>query len=247
MSLLVNQDSLIFEVPTLTIGALQVNQDSLIFEVPVLNVGFTYPITLPNTLGPQDFTLSLENVAGESDSPFDFSDQVFLWPGDMFTAEATWPPMLLTQAEPLISALAMLLGKYGTLLLGDFNRPTPQGAMSGSPVVNGSNLSGSNQLQVRGAAVSVSNWAVAGDYVQVTASGGLQRIHKVLANAASSSGGDVTLEIRPNIRESLSDGTAIITSNCKGTFRLQGNQTPWKIDKNKVYTVSFKAREAGLP
>jgi len=247
MSLLVNQDSLIFEVPTLTTGALLVNQDSLIFEVPVLPVAFTYPITLPTNIGPQEFTLALENIAGESDSPFDFSDQVFLWPGDMFTAELTMPPMLYTQAEPWVCALGLLLGKYGTFLMGDYNRPTPQGAMSGSPVVYGSNLSGSNQLQVRGASISVSNWAVAGDYIQVTASGGLQRMHKILANAASSSGGDVTLEIRPNIRESLSDGTAIITSNCKGTFRLQSNQTPWKIDKNRVYSISFKAREAGLP
>ena len=96
MSLLVNQDALIFEVPTLTTGALLINQDSLIFEVPVLPVAFTYPITLPTNIGPQEFTLALENIAGESDSPFDFSDQVFLWPGDMFTAELTMPPMLYT-------------------------------------------------------------------------------------------------------------------------------------------------------
>jgi hypothetical protein len=246
-ALFVTQDCLIYEVPTLNIGHLFDSQDCLIFEVSIPPVPFAYPITLPSTLGPQEFTLALENVAGENDSPFDLSDQVFLWPGDMFTADATWPPMLLVQAEPLISALAMLLGKYGTFLMGDYNRPTPQGPMTGAPVVNGENLSGSNQLLVRGAIASVANWAAAGDYIQVTAVGGLQRIHKVLANATSSSGGLVTLSIRPSIREALADGVTIVTANCQGTFRLASNETPWKIDKDKVYTVSFKAREAELP
>jgi hypothetical protein len=210
---------------------------------------FTYPLTPPVIagIGPLEFTLALEAIVAENDSPFDFSEQVFLWPGDMFTAELTMPPMQLVQGEQWVSFLAMLVGKYGTFLMGDYNRPTAQGPMSGAPVVNGANASGSNQLLVRAATASITNWAVAGDYIQVTAAGGLQRIHKVLANANSSSGGLVTLQIRPSIREALADGVTIVTANCAGTFRLQSNQTPWKVDKNKVYTISFKAREAMLP
>jgi hypothetical protein len=246
MALRDTQDSLIIEAPTLVPGHLRVTQDCLIFEIPLVPVPFTYPITLPTPPGPKQWNAAFENVVGESDSPFTLGDQVFLWPGDMLTFEGTWPPMLLAQAEPLISALAMLLGKYGTLLLPDYNRLSPQGPLSGSPVVNGANLSGSNELLVRGATASIANWAVAGDYIQITATGGLQRLYKILANAASSSTGLVTLAIRPSIREALSDGTAIITENCAGTFRLQSNVTPWKIDENRVYTVGFKAREAGL-
>lgn len=209
---------------------------------------FTYPIILPviSGLGPNEFTLDLNSVVGEAVSPFTMSEQEQLWPGDFFTAEVNLPPMLFQQGEQWVSALGQLFGKYGTFLMGDWNRPTPQGPMSGSPVVNGANASGSNQLNIRGATASVMNWAVAGDYLQVTASGGLQRIHKILQNASTSSGGDVTLNIRPSIRESLSDGTAIVTTNCMGTFRLTSNKQTWKIDKNRVYIVSFKAREAGL-
>lgn len=248
MAVRIDQAVLMFEVPTLGTGLARVDQAALMFEIPFTPVPFNYPLTPPAIagIGPQDFTLALENVVGESDSPFTLGDQVFNWPGDMFTIDAKLPPMLAPQAEQWVSFLAMLLGKLGTFLMGDYNRLTPQGPMNGTPVVNGANPSGSNQLLVRGATASELAWAVAGDYIQVTAAGGLQRLHKVLANANSSSGGLVTLEIRPAIREALADGTAIVVSNCAGTFRLQSNTCPWKIDKDKVYSIAFKAREAGL-
>ena len=249
MSIRDTQDCLLFEVPTLGTSHLRDTQDCLLFEMPVPPVSLTYPLTPPaiSGIGPQDFTMDLQNIIGEADSPFTASDQVQFWPGDMFTIEATMPPMLLQQAEQWISFLNALYGKYGTFLMGDYNRPTPQGPMSGSPVVNGAQASGSTQLNIRGASPSLPNWAVAGDYVQVTAVGGQQRIHKVLLNAPSSSGGIVSLYIRPSIRESLTDGLTVVTQNCAGTFRLSENKSPSKVDKNRIYTISFKAREALLP
>ena len=177
-------------------------------------------------IGAQSQLLDIKNACGETVSPFTLSEQEQLWPGEMWYAEIDLPPMLVAQAEQWTSALAMLYGKFGTFLMGDWNRLTPQGAMSGSPVVNGANASGSNELNVRGASASVANWAVAGDYIQITASGGLQRLYKVLQNASTDSSGHVTLPIRPQLREALSDGTAIITSNCMGTWRRMTNDCP---------------------
>jgi hypothetical protein len=246
MALRSTQECLIFEVPTLTAGGLYVTQAALIFELPIANQLLNYPLTPPQIagIGPQDFTLGMVNVVGETVSPFTLGQQEQLWPGNMFTLEVNLPPMSYQDAEQWISFLGAMYGKFGTFLMGDYNRPTPQGPMTGAPVVNGSNLNGSNQLLIRGATASVTNWAVAGDYVQVTASGGPQRIYKVLLNANSSAGGDVTLDIFGNIRETLSDGTAVITSNCAGTFRLQENTTTWKIDRNRIYAISFKGKEA---
>jgi hypothetical protein len=246
----VNQTTLISEVETLSVGHLRVNQAALIFEVPVTPVTLVYPLSPPviSGIGPQDFTVSEVNVVGETVSPFTLSDQEQQWPGQMLTIDANLPPMPFTQGEQWVAFLGALFGKYGTFLMGDYNRPTPQGAMSGSPVVNGANPSGFNQLLVRGAAASVANWAVAGDYLQITAGTGLpQRIFKVLQNANSNGSGDVTLAIFPNIREALTDGTTIVTANCQGTFRLQQNTATWKIDRNRMYAISFKAREALLP
>ena len=258
MALRDTQDCLIFEVPPA--GHLRDSQDCLIFEVPVTPTSvIAYPISPPaiSGIGPQDFTLGQQNVVGENVSPFTLSDQEQQWSGQMWTIEANLPPMLYPQAEQWIAFLSSLFGKTGTFLMGDYNRPTSQGPMNRAyalipVVVNGSNLSGSNQLNLRGAYDSVPNWAVAGDYLQVTAfNAGLgvnvQRLYKVLQNASSDGSGNVTLDIFPSIREPLSDGTQIFTGNTAGTFRLQQNTTSWKIDKNRMYTISFKAREAMLP
>jgi hypothetical protein len=249
------QDCLLFEVPTLAASKVRDSQDSLLFEIPFTPViPITYPISPPAIagIGPQDFQMALQNLVGENVSPFTFGEQEQLWPGDMFTIDATLPPMLLAQAEQWISFLNSLFGKYGYFLMGDYNRLTPQGPMSGTPLVSGLNANGSNVLNIRGAAVSITNWAIAGDYLQVTAFNSLlgfnvQRLYKILQNASTDGSGDVTVNVRPNIRESLSDGTAIVTTNCAGTFRLASNTQPWKIDKNRVYqSISFKAREALL-
>lgn len=244
MALRDTQDCLIFEVPTVGTGLLHDTQDCLLFEIPVPPVSYNYPLTPPATPGPQDFTLAMQNVIGEAVSPFTLNQQEQQWPGQMFTLEFTAPPMLAAQAEAWVGFLGALFGKYGTFLMGDYNRPTPQGPMSGSPVVNGANPSGLNQLLVRGAAASITNWAVAGDYIQVTASGQPQRLYKVLQNASTDATGKVTLNVFPNIREALSDGTAIVTANCAGTFRLQENTVTWKIDRDRVYSISFKGKEA---
>ena len=227
-------------------GKVRSTQEVLLISIPFTPLGITYPISPPAIagLGPQDFTMTELNVVGESESPFTLGQQIQQWPGQILQAEFNLPPMLLAQAEQWIGFLGSLFGKFGTFLMGDYNRPTPQGAMSGSPLVSGSNPNGLNVLNVRGASLSVSNWAVAGDYVQVTAAGGSQRIYKVLQNAASDGSGNVALQIFPNIRETIADGVTVVTSNCKGTFRLQENSVVWKVDKDKVYTISFKAKEA---
>jgi hypothetical protein len=213
----------------------------------------TYPLTPPaiSGIGPQDFTMALQNLVSENVSPFTFGEQEFLWPGDMLTIEASLPPMLFPQAEQWISFLNALFGKYGTFLMGDYNRPTPQGQWSGNVgapiVVAGTNPSGANVLNLRGFGYAPLAQAVAGDYIQVTAPGGLQRLYKVLQNAGNGFGTTMSVFIRPSIREVLTDGVPIVTTNCAGTFRLSSNQNQWKIDKNRAYaSISFKAREAGL-
>ena len=69
--------------------------------------------------------------------------------------------------------------------------------MSGTPVVNGANAAGLNVLNIRSVTASVSNWAVAGDWIQLTGARGIQRIYKILFNASSNGSGDVTVEMSP--------------------------------------------------
>src|SRR5579864_5609042 len=172
-------------------------------------MAITYPLTPPaiSGIGPRDFTMSQVNVVGETESPFTLGQQVQQWLGQQLQIEANLPPMLYAQAEQWLSFLGSLFGKYGTFLMGDYNRPTPQGPLSGSPVSSGgANTAGLNQINIRNAAISVTNWAIAGDYIQLTVSGYPQRIYKVLQNASTDGSGNVTLQIFPNIRENIPDG-----------------------------------------
>jgi hypothetical protein len=243
MSVRVTQSPLL--VSSRSSSLVRITQAALLISIPYNPMAITYPLTPPAVLGPQDFTLTELNVIGETESPFTLNQQLQQWPGQEWLLELTLPPMLYAQAEQWISFLGALFGKRGTFLMGDYNRPTPQGPMSGTPLASGSNANGLNVINLRGAAVSVTNWAVAGDYIQLQVSGAPQRLYKVLENASSDAGGNVSsLTIFPNLRETVPDGTAIVTTNCAGTFRLAANQQPWKIDRDKVYTISFKAKEA---
>jgi hypothetical protein len=227
-------------------GKIRTTHEALLISVTTPVMAIAYPLTPPaiTGIGPQDFTISEENVSAETESPFTLDQQIQQWPGQRFSIEANLPPMLMAQAEQWISFFGSMFGKLGTFLMGDYARPTPQGPMSGAPVSSGVNPSQANVLNIRSATPSVTNWGVAGDYIQLTASGAPQRMYKLLQNASSDGGGNVTLQIFPNLRENVPDGTAIITANCKGTFRLQENTFKWRVDKDKAYWISFKAKEA---
>jgi hypothetical protein len=158
--------------------------------------------------------------------------------------EGDLPPLQLAQGEQWVSFLASLFGKVGTCLMPDYARLKPQGAMSGSPLVSGTNANGSNELNIRNAAHGVGNWGIAGDYFQVTAAGAPQRMYKLMQNASTDGSGNATLIFRPSLRETLVDGISIVTTNCAGTFRLQENATSWDIDENSIYKIVFKMKEA---
>ena len=224
----------------------RVTQAALLISASYSPMGITYPLTPPviSGIGPQDFTMSGVSVVGETESPFSLNQQMQQWPGQRWEIDANLPPMLYQQAEQWIAFLAALGGKYGTFLMGDYNRPTPQGPMTGSPITSGSNPAGANQITIQGATASIANWAVGGDYLQVQYLGNPKRIYKILENVSSDSGGNVTAPIFPNLHEALGASTPIFTTNCVGTFRLKDNTFKWSVDKNKIYKISFKAKEA---
>jgi hypothetical protein len=245
MALRDTQDTLIIEGGFA--GHLRVTQDVLIIEIPVPLLSLNYPLTPPQIsgLGPQSIKFTMQNIVAETASPFTGSQQEQLWPGQWFEFEATMPRMTRAEAEQWLGFLGALYGKWGTFLWGDPLGAAPQGVATGTPLVSGSNLNGSNSLNTRGWNTGITNILKAGDYLQITAgSGQPQRLYKVVLNANSDGGGNSTLQIFPNIRESLSDGTSIVLLNTAGTFRLSENPRTWDEDKTKTYGISFKGKEA---
>lgn len=227
-------------------------------------MSIVYPIAPPviSGIGPQEFNLTEDNQVGETESPMTFEQQYQVWPGQRWRIDAKLPPLVASQAEQWLAFLGSLKGKFGTFWIGDIARPTPQGAMSAGLtglVANTSaaptnNQAGTNQIFLRGAAPNVTTWAKAGDYITPTPAVIIihfqiiyltpWRLYKILTDASSDSSGNVTLDVWPNVRETIVDNRPIVTLNTFGTFRLQDNSVSWKIDRNKLYTINFKAKEA---
>jgi hypothetical protein len=238
------QDCLIIEVPTVGTGNLRDTEDCLIFEIPSPLVTIGYPLTPPAALKPQDVTMRMVNLIGETVSPFSGSQNEQQWPGQWFELEAVLRPMLRVDYEAVVGFLGALNGKYGTFLFGDRNAKTPQGMATGTPLVNGAVAALNNQITTKGWTALVNGILKAGDYMQITTAGGPQRLYKLLFDMNSDASGHATAIVFPTVREALTDALAITLNNTAGTFRLMENSSEWKIARSRSTAISFKAREA---
>lgn len=253
MSIRDTQDCLLIEVPTGGTSHIRDTQDCLLFEIPYFPVPLTYPLTPPGVMHPQDVTMRMVNLVGETVSPFSGTQQEQLWQGQWWEMEWALAPMLRQNAEQVFAFVAALNGKYGALLAGDHNSyvgrpwPSPQGVATGSPVCAAGNTAGSNQLLTSGWSASIANILAAGDYLQITAVNSLgvsmQRLYKNLFAANSNSSGQATLTIFPPLREAPGSGTSIVLTDTAGTFRLSDNSPEVRIARNGLYTITLKMKE----
>lgn len=186
--------------------------------------------------------MTTTDIVGQSISPFTASQQVYKYSGQYWEADITLRPMTRDEAEYWISFMLKLNGAYGTFLLGDPNGATPRGVATGTPLVKGANQTG-NELLTDGWTNSITGILKAGDYIQL-GTGASARLHKVLDDVNSDSGGNATLTIYPALRSSPADNSAITVNNAKGVFRLSSNQTAWDIRESAIYGITFGAREA---
>lgn len=204
----------------------------------------TYPLNTPTSIGIVNIELSATNAVAVSRSPFTFSQQVHTYPGQMWSATITIPPLRKEFVEPWVAFLLALRGQTGTFLLGDPNNVTARGVATGTPLVKGAAQTGGT-LEIDGATISTTGWLKAGDYIQLGAASSAT-LHKVLLDANSDASGNVTLEIWPYMRTAPADNAAVAVSNCKGVFRLATNTQSWSINESSAYGLQFDAMEAVL-
>lgn len=202
----------------------------------------TYPLALPSHTRLRAIELRATNAVAYSRSPFTFAGQAFAYPGQMWQADVTLPPMKRADAEQWVAWLVSLRGQLGTFLMGDPIGETARGVATGTPLVNGANQTGGS-LIIDGATNSVTGWLKAGDYIQL-GSNGASRLHKVLADANSNGSGGVTLDIWPHIRTAPADNAAVTVSNTVGCWRLASNESSWSVNEASIYGISFTAMEA---
>jgi len=160
--------------------------------------------------------------------------------GQWWEASLSFPMMTRTQADQWETFLLELRGMKGTFHFGDPFRQTPRGSVTGSPLVNGANQTG-NTLDINGLTAS-SAFLLKGDFIEV-GSGLSRRIYRLLEDHIASGAGECTLSIFPALHESPADASTVVTSGCKGTFRLAA-PVSFTIQNSLEYGVGFAMREA---
>lgn len=193
-------------------------------------MAINYPLTLPTHTGVRNIELRTTNAVAYSRSPFTFAGQTHVYPGQMWQADFTLPPMKRVDAEKWIAWLVSLRGQYGTFLAGDSSSSSIRGTAT-TVAVTGS--AGSNSVTV-----TSNGTLLAGDMIQI-GTGLDATLHKVLSDLS----GNGTLEIWPALRKARTTAAVTLT-NAKGLFRLATNETSWSVNEASIYGLSFSAMEA---
>ena len=200
----------------------------------------SYPLALPSASQIRRMVWKPRSVVGVSESPFSFSQQVYVHQGEAWQVEVDLIAMERANAEAWAGWLLALNGREGTFLLGDPKGTTPRGTWAGgSPLVQGAGQSGKS-LAVDG--VTASATALAGDWLQL-GSGSTATLHKVTQDVTFSGGGAATLDIWPRLRSVPADNAAVTLSSAKGRFRMGSNAPAWDVEAI-IYGISFDAMEA---
>jgi hypothetical protein len=201
----------------------------------------TYPLNFPNVC-PRAVNIRSQSIVGVNTSPFTGQQQVYKHQGQWWEMEITMPAMKRDDAETLIAFLLKLNGRYGTFYFGDPANTKPRGIGTGTPLVNGASQTG-DTLITDGWTPSITNILKAGDWLQIGSSTS-SKLHKVLDDVNSDSGGNATLTIWPNLRVSPPNNGVLSVNSPKGIWRLSANETNYSIDTAQIYGVTFACVEA---
>ncbi len=201
-------------------------------------MAISYPLSMPTTPQPNVLAFGGVNVTAKQSSPYTAKSQVYQWDGDYWRANISLPAMSPQDFREWMAFILSLKGQTGTFTLGDPKLATPRGFLGGTPLVNGASQTGSS-LVTDGWTPSITNILRKGDLIALS-----NRMHMVLTDTSSDGSGNATLDIWPMLRESPADNASITTNNCKGLFRLDGEDVTWSIDFNGFYDLQFGAIEA---
>lgn len=198
----------------------------------------SYPLAFPSLVGMNNFKISLVNAVSISQSPYDFSSQIYDYGGQTWEIEGSFPLMRREKAYEIQAFLLKLKGQLGTFLVGDPNATTPRGTWAGSPLIKGASQTGTTLICdgfTAGATVK------AGDYFQL-GTGTSSRLFQIVTDGTADGAGELTLEFMPSIMTAFADNLAVTSSSAKGCFRMLNNSFPSDINSNSLYSFSFKAR-----
>lgn len=192
-------------------------------------MAISFPLTMP-TKCPMSVEFHAIDAVAMDQSPFDFSQSVHHWGGEMWTADITLPPMERAVAEDWNAFLLNLRGQYGTFLMGDPRGKNARGTATSATITGA--------IRSSSLSVTMTGTLLAGDYIQL-GTGLDATLHKVTQDQS----GNGTLEIYPALRKARTSVSATV-SDAKGLFRLSTNDRFWTIDAMNKYGITIPAMEA---
>lgn len=180
---------------------------------------------------------SLQVAYSKIVSRFTLETQVQDWGGRKWFYEITLSPYDGQSARSLSAFFDSLSGPVGRFLFAD---PSIQQSVLGSPVVSGSNQTGSS-LNVSGL-IANSLAFRAGDFFSL-GSQGSTRLYRVVADATADPFGIANLKIVPNLRSSPANLSPLEVNSPKVLLRMIGS-VPTNISTASIHRFSFSAEEA---
>lgn len=158
--------------------------------------------------------------------------------GQHWVANVEFANVKLSAARELTSFLWSLNGSATPFFIGDWRKQTPQGSGAGTPVIDGTNQTGT-LLNIRG---GLANDLIfkAGDLIQVGT-----ELKAIVADATTDASGRAALTITPRLRTAPANGAAIISTNPMGLFRLMTDDIEDPSEGKRVLTsLSIELQEA---
>ena len=195
--------------------------------------------TFPASLTPSVSTWQLVSNTRRFTSPITKATQTVSRKGTLWKVDLSFNNLTTTDRGTLQGFLALLDGQVHRVKLKD-HAFTRQGTGGGTPLVNGADQTGST-LIIDGAG-SVTNWLRAGDLISFdkeSASGtDNPQLHMVTVDATSS-GGNVTVNIAPPLRNSPPNNAPVEITAPEGVFMLASDLT-WDNRPGASIYSSFK-------
>ena len=195
--------------------------------------------TQPGVTAPSSIEWDANEAVAVNESPYTFQSQTYDWMASILTGTVSFPAMNRYSYDAWGAFILACRGQLNGFLLGDPKANLPKGKASGTPLVNGANQTGYS-LASHGWTANKFGILLPGDYLQIG-----YRLYRVTASVNSDGSGNATIPLWPNLRDLPADGTAIVTRNCKGLFRLAANSgNKFSVNPGSYGLSGFKIREA---
>lgn len=195
-------------------------------------------IQMPSTPGPRQIEWTRCNIMGAVTNPFTGAQQIQNWQAGYFKAVVSMPPLAVAVAGAWEAFLDQAQGGNAVFYVGDNLRATPQGSAGGSALTAGSNQ-GPYTLTTKGWDPNQATLLMPGDWVQVG-----WRMYRCLDMASSDGAGNASFAIWPQVREVPAAGTAVVTTNAQGLFRMDTSTLKSSESYQRTINLSFPIREA---